>query len=237
MKRTFLAAAAMALLVGVGAAQAATTFTLTNFTNITGNVPDNVGNGQLSVRVTGDAGDPNVLFEFFNNVGIQSSITDVYFSDDLGLFNTTITQITDSGAGVAFDDPATPGSLPGEEGTSFFDTTIGLSADSDPPVAPNGVNASTEWLAILLTLAEGNTFTNFLLSGFLGTFQIGMHIQGFENGGSDSYVNGGGGGGFPDPQIAPVPIPGALLLFGSALAGLGLLARSRSRKTNANLVA
>jgi len=237
MRRAFMAAAAFALLGMTGAATAAPTFTLTNFDNITGTNAEDLGAGHLSVGVTGAIGSQTVLFEFFNNVGIGSSITDVYFADDLGLFLTPITTITDSGAGVDFSVGAAPPALPAGASNGFV-TTAGLTADSNSPTAPNGVNLSTEWLGILLTLAEGNTFADFLLSGFLGTFQIGMHVQSIGAlDGSDSYINGGPGGGFPDPQIAPVPIPGALLLFGSALAGLGLLSRKRARKSNMNLAA
>lgn len=239
--RRFLGTAA--LLLGLGLAPpalAATTFTINSFDNITGTNAEDLGNGQLSVQITGDQSSMDVFFKFFNNVGIDSSITDVYFADDLGLFLTPITagDITDSGAGVDFSAGAAPPALPAGADNGFV-TTAGLTADSNSPTAPNGVNLSTEWLGILLTLAEGNTFADFLLSGFLGTFQIGMHVQSIGAlDGSDSYINGGGGGGFPDPQIAPVPIPAGLILFGSALGGLGLLARARKRKSgNANLVA
>ncbi|HQG49608.1 MAG TPA: hypothetical protein PK373_11010 [Sedimentisphaerales bacterium] len=49
------------------------------FYKLTNNNVENLSS-QLSVVVS-DAGSNQVLFKFFNNVGIASSITDVYFDD------------------------------------------------------------------------------------------------------------------------------------------------------------
>jgi len=60
-----------------------------------------------------------------------------------------IFSIDNSDPGVAFSDPAVPGNLPGANNASpAFVATTGFSADSDPPVQPNGVNPG-ETLGIL----------------------------------------------------------------------------------------
>src|SRR5262245_47586865 len=54
----------------------AVTFTFHNITNTQANL-----SGQLSVEVTEGAVAGTVDFTFYNNVGIASSITDIYFDD------------------------------------------------------------------------------------------------------------------------------------------------------------
>ena len=50
-----------------------------------------------------------------------------------------------------------------------------------------------------------------------GRLRIGLHVQGFGNGGSESFVNN------------PVPVPAAVWLFGSGLIGLVGVARRKRR--------
>jgi len=150
-----------------------------------------------------------VLFKFFNNVGIASSITDVYFDDGTLLGIATIT----SSAGVAFDDPATPGNLPsGNTASPPFMTTANFSADSDTPIMANGVNSASEWLGITFNLINGKTYADTLAALGDGSLRIGLHVQAIgTTGGSDSYVN-------------VVPVPGAVLLgfLGLGYAGMRL---------------
>ncbi|MHB1012202.1 MAG: PEP-CTERM sorting domain-containing protein [Desulfobacteria bacterium] len=185
---------------------------LYSFTNITNNGNTDVG-GQLSVDVTGQ------VFTFYNNVGIASSITDVYFDDGGTLLGTFA--LTDSGTGVAFSSPATPGDLPGGN-TIGFVTEGDLSANSDSPVSANGVNSSSEWLRITFnTLLNGNNADDILAALGDGSLRIGLHVQSIAlQGGSDSYVNNG----------TPVPEPGTMMLLGSGLVGLTGWGRKKFRK-------
>lgn len=186
------------------------------FSCITNNSAANCAAGatQLSVDVTDLGVGANQVKFIFNNLGsAASSITDVYFDDGTLL---GIASLLDSGSGVAFSTLASPGNLPGGNNADpDFETTAGFSADSDPAVQPNGVNANAnEWLAVIFNLQSGGTYADVVNELATGELRVGMHVQGFSGGGSESFVN-----------MAAVPLPGAVLLLGSALAGLGLFRR------------
>jgi hypothetical protein len=152
--------------------------------NDAGNVA--TGAAQLFVQVTAGPGANQVTFHFINTGPNASSIADVYFDDGTLL---GIATITDSGAGVDFSQGASPPDLPaGNNCDPDFEVTAGFSADSNPPVQPNGVNPS-EWLDITFDLQSGQTFDDVVAQLNSGALRIGIHVQGFGNGGSESFVN------------------------------------------------
>ena len=176
------------------------------FYKITNNGNEDVGS-QLSVGVY-DAGSGKVGFTFTNNVGVASSITDIYFDDGTLL---GIAQILNS-AGVSFASPATPGDLPGGNAVGF-ETTVPFSADSDSPVSANGVNAASEYVTIIFNLINGKTYADTIKALNSGELRIGLHVQSIApQGGSDSYVN-------------RVPEPVTLLLLGLGLVGVAGIRR------------
>jgi len=200
---------------------------LYGFKNITNNNASNasVGEAQLTVDVT-DPGSDQVLFTFYNTAAIEAcSITDIYIDD--GALLADIYSLTGT-SGVSFSNPATPGDLPGGNGiVPQFNTSAGLSADSDSPVYDNGVNAAGEHLEVLFNLQPGQTFADVLTAidrGFhpelyydydnkiwtADNLRIGIHVQGFDNGGSEAFI--------------ATPVPGALLLgmLGMGVAGMKL---------------
>lgn len=205
--RYLLVAAGLAL---AGQAQAV----LVGFSCISGGANCATGEAQFAVDVQA-VGATQVSFTFTNNVGLASSITDVYF-DDGSLLG--IASITDSGAGVAFSNVGVaPPNLPGGNNASPpFVTTAGFSADSDNPPPQNGVNTNLESVTILFDLIAGQTFADTIAALTNGDLRIGIHGQAFGDGGSESFVN------------VPVPIPAAVWLLGSGLIALiGIGRRNR----------
>lgn len=184
-----------------------------NFSCISDNNAGNcaTGESQLLVDVTGNAGYVDFLF---TNVGSSaSSITDIYFDWANAASAFSAGDISDSGAGVSFSWGAAPGNLPGGASIGF---SSNLGADSNAPTQPRGVNPG-EWI---LFHFDAENFADTLADLLDGSLRIGLHVQGFANGGSESFVN-----------VPPtsVPEPATLGLLGLGLAGLGLARRRRAR--------
>jgi hypothetical protein len=197
----------MLLAAGVTPAHAIT-FGFTN--NITNDSPY-VGS-QLFVDVT-DAGANTVSFTFSNTGPVASSLEGIYFVNSPALFS-GISSIGNH-AGVNFSAGATPAGLPGGTPFGFGASDILISADSNTPVIPNGINPG-ESLAVVLSLLAGSDFGDAIDAMFANTLRIGVHVQGIAGGTSDSY-------------LATTPLPGALPLFATGLISLGLLRRRRRR--------
>jgi hypothetical protein len=209
------------LIVGL-ASSSASAFTL-GFSCITYNsAPDCAsGEAQLSVDVT-DLGSGQVLFDFMNAGPDASSITDIYFDDGTLLGIAGLVDADDNAlgyygdAGVDFSPGASPGNLPGGNTIGFVTTTDFL-ADSDPAVQPNGVNPG-EMLEIVFNLQPLGTFADVLSELASGELRIGIHVQGFSGGGSESFVN------------VPAPEPGTAILMGLGLTALSARRRWTSRR-------
>lgn len=180
------------------------------FFKITNNNPEDLS-GQLSVNVT-DAGGSQVSFQFLNNVGIASSVTQIYFDNGAGAYLTALALGTQTG--VDFSIGGSPPNLPAGNTVSFSADYL---ATADAPVAPSGINSATDSLQIL----GSGLFANVIAGLTSGDLRIGLHVQAIgQGGGSDSYVTGG------TPSAVPVPM--SAWLFAS---GLGMLAIARRRLT------
>ena len=156
---------------------------------------------QLSLDVN-QLSDSSVSFKFSNLTGgTQSFIGQIYFDFLSTDYIASLTQ-TDQSGSVLFKTNLNPdGSFP--EGKSIGFTKYDAGATKDG--GENGVDMG-EYL-ILTALLNPNVNIDSLLQS--GELRIGLHVQGFATGGSDSYVN--------TPNA--VPLPAAAWLFGSALLG------------------
>ena len=184
-----------------------------SFQEITNNSPINVG-AQLSVDVTSVVG--GVQFKFQNTGPLASSIADIYFDNTGAFLGAPLTIIGDSGAGVAFGLGASPGNLPGGN-TVGFTATAGFMADSDSPVAPNGINPG-EGLTLQTALGAGQTFSTITQALDTGTLRIGLHLQALSDGQSESYIS------------SPVPEPEIYAMLGAGLGLMGWAARRRKQQ-------
>ncbi len=210
------------LLPGPVTAHAAIETYTYGFVGITNNktADTTIGQAQLTVDVVGEP--DSVLASFvFRNIGSDaSSITDVYFDDGTLLGIASIS----SSAGVAFSEGASPGDLPGGgNATPPFEVTAEFLAQASAPPSSNGVNPG-EWLTIVFNLQSEKTFTDVIaaLNGG-GDLRIGIHVQGFASGGSESFINDGGLG----PAPPAVPEPTSLAVWGLGMLGVGLCRRRR----------
>ncbi len=178
-----------------------------------------IGEAQLLVDVT--VVDNTAQFVFTNSGPAACSITDVYFYDGV-LINTEIVEISWSG-NVSFSEGASPNHLPGFD-TSTVELTSDdpfADADSNKPTQPMGVNPG-ESLTIRLGMLDGIDLDAILAALNGGTFVIGIHVQGFDNGKSESFV--------ATPPGTPVPEPCTLALVGlGGLLGLGGLRLRRKQ--------
>ena len=84
----------------------------------------------------------------------------------------------------------------------------------------NGVNPN-ERIGILFNF-EGDLFDNVIAAIDTGQLRIGIHVQGFASGGSESFVTGNG--------ISSVPEPAAMLLLGGGLICFAVVGRKKFYK-------
>jgi len=171
-----------------------------------------VGETQLFMDV--EASGAAVLFTFRNIGPEASSIADIYFDDGLDSILEVITSIDDSHPGVSFTVGASPPDLP-RWNNLVSPFTADLAADSDPAVQPNGVSPN-EWVGITVSLFGTNSLTDVIAYLNDATLRVGLHVQGYACGGSESFVNNG-----------LVPAPGAMLLGSAGVACLGWIRHRR----------
>jgi len=223
-------AAASLFLSNAAFAVASSTYSY-SFVGVTNTSLDNTASGEASLSVevidlgfSSEEQTNQVAFKFTN--ASSSSLTDVYFDDGTLL---GIAKITDSGSTVAFTQFADPKNLPGATNLNpDFQTTVGFSLDSNAQggVPANGVSAG-EWLTVTFNLQSGQAYANVLNAltlpnnGGTGDLRIGLHVQSFSSGSSESFVN------TPDGVASPVPEAQTTAMM---LAGLGLVGFMTARR-------
>ncbi len=182
-----------------------------------------IGETQMSFSIL--LKDALAEFTFHNSGPEASSITDIYFDDDVPLLifatnagvNKTGFEYSDN-EDVEFTVGAKPGILPGGTNITF---SSNYSYDSDKPTQPMGVNPG-EWVKLYFTIAVGKTFDNLIYALDDESFRVGIHVQGFASDGSEAFVNG------PGKPGDVVPEPATLFLFGFGLIGFAGISRNKS---------
>ena len=240
-------AAAVCLLLGAGRLARAETVSFNYLTQNDTKAPyDWQSNSQYRTDVTGNA-DGTVSFTFYNEGLVQSSITDIYFDDydpnPVLKFSSTTTPKSPwviGSTGVKFtvdaDSKVAPGDLPGGNlADPDFVMTSGMSADADNPIYSNGVNnwtgtGTAEWVRMTFALTGTNTFDDVVTALQTGNshLRIGIKVQGFVGGGSESFISNPLPPDSPPPPPTPVPLPAAAW-GGMALCGMIGIGKLRRR--------
>lgn len=245
-----------AVLLGSLMASSASAGQSYSFQNITNNGNADVS-GQVSMLVLtptdatdlmtygygGGIAANQVVFVFFNDVGVASSITQIYWQDGENTSPVTpsaLTTFVDRVNGnVNYQNSVGTGNLPG--GNSLnpqFDGTFEIRPNNPQPA--NGINASGDYLsvrfnanvdanAVIAALNNWNYDPSLAVANrwsiddtTSATLRVGFHVQSIgTSAGSDGYVN------IP----TAVPEPGTLALAGIGLGAAGLVCFRRRRAT------
>jgi hypothetical protein len=171
---------------------------------------------QLSIAVTNEdfvETANQIAFVFYNDAGIDSSITDIYFDDGIGQ-NRVLDSVIGiyNSDGVNFSLGAHPADPPGY---SSFHTTDNFNLDVPKPDQGVDVGNRNEYVAIVFDLVEGKSFSDvidLLYKGFPindgtseNSLRIALHISSIGSESlSDTYC---------------VPVPGTIIL---GILGLGV---------------
>lgn len=205
LNNIFKSLAAMALLLSTINTNAATI----NFIGVNANEAD--VSAQLSMDVT-QVGN-NVDFKIINAAGgVSAFVGHIYFDFlNTNLF-TSLTQTGQLGTVSFTGDASSSQNFP--EGNNIAFTT---DADADRNGgASNGINIG-EYLILSAVLSSSADVVDLLNTGGL---RVGLHMQGYASGGSDSYVSG---------TPSAVPVPAAAWLFASGLGFFGIARRRLHR--------
>jgi hypothetical protein len=160
----------------------------------------------LDLYVEVSDGTTQVDFKFHNASLIDSSISRIYFEDDLFLGIASIT----NGTGTSFSNPPIPGNLPGGDLLQPpFVAAREFSISGAPPASQDGVNPG-EWVQITFDLINSGTFQGVIDELDAASFRLGIHLIALPDDSSESAV---------------VPEPTTI-----ALLGLGVLVLLRKRR-------
>lgn len=178
-----------------------------SFHNITHNdaADASVGEAQLSVQIF-DRGTNRVGFKFSNEGLDGCVITEIYFQGGSIL---GFSSIDESLPGVEFDEvgSTSPRNLPG--GMSImpqFTATTELSIASLNPGPHWGVGPG-EWVEVVYSLQPGKIYADIIQELNHADLRIGIHVQSFAGGGSESFIND-----VPEPGSMAMLILGGFLL-------------------------
>ena len=126
---------------------------------------------QLSASIT-DIG-VGAQFTFFNNVGLNSSITGVFF--DVGSADIGGIQFSNgaSHSGVDFKQATNPNLPEGNTLAEPFNADFGMTKDGSNA---NGIDARDEYARFLVSFNEDYSFDALLSAISSGAFRVGLHV-------------------------------------------------------------
>jgi hypothetical protein len=184
-----------------------------------GDGPTQVADGAIGeAQIFLDVDEPlagQVRFTFRNTGPQQCDIKGVYF-DDGELLNSTF-NIDNTPPTVDFVQIINGADLPGGEMLDpDFETSQYFKAKAVRPGTNNSGVDPGESLAVIFTLPIGNTYEDVISDLNNSVIRVGIHVQGFVSGNSESFVNNG-----------IIPAPGAIMLCGIGAALVGWLRRNR----------
>ncbi len=199
----------------------------------------NIGEQQLRLEVKNLPGSSyDALFTFINTGPNDSSITDIYFNgptfltvlgtrglagSGTSILDYSSATISPKTSDVAFSPNATPPNLPALDAKLF---SANYSADSDPPVQPNGVNPGESVYFKFKYNDPSNDISDLNEAIAIGSLSIGINVQGFGSGGSELFVLSSITG---IDRFVHTPEPATMLLLGTGLAGLAGVVRKRRK--------
>ena len=159
-----------------------------------------VGESQLQMEVTAlGMGQVSLVFK---NVGPEDSVVTRIYFDFIPELSLSLVAIND-GNGVEFQSsPVNPGNLPaGRSMASLFKSDIGVASRNPGP--KYGINP---YDSVELIVDYDDSY-NFL--GALGNedLRVGLHVQSFEGGHSESFVNV-----IPEPGTLPLLLLGSIAM-------------------------
>ncbi|MBC8205618.1 MAG: hypothetical protein ISR85_02075 [Kiritimatiellales bacterium] len=166
---------------------------------------DNPG---LNLRAEVFNGDGTATFKFYNDSLFDCSVTQIFFDDGtlLGISSLENGPGTDFGTGEVTPGP---GNLPsGENLTPDFVADREFSIAPFPPSSGNGIETG-EWASVTFDLINGGTLQDVLDELANGELRVGIHIQSFPDGSSESALM------VPEPATALTLAMGGLLIAGS----------------------
>lgn len=223
------AALALALSASVASAQRVRPLATVTFGGVSRMDDDNeeTGERQLKLEVTAvgparmqrggiDVIADAISFRIINDGVTSSSVTGIYFDDDsllefFGIFDNML----ENGPGTFFAQPAEPLEFPDAnllDPVFTSDFSLGAVGKDLQSRLDNGI-APDEFVTVTLGLLNGVSPLDILDRILSGQFRVALLVQGFEDGGIETFINN------------PVPAPGVLAV---AAAG-GLLASRRRR--------
>jgi len=190
-----------------------------SFTKVTNNASEDLSS-QLLAIASSVAGQPDkVDIELSNDVGIASSVAQVYFDSRGASPLASGSILSQTGTSFSWGSTAPPNLPGGATLNPPFNATFSAGVNPGPP--NNGINAASDSLVFRFMLDGGADFNDVMAAFSSGDLRIGLHIRSIGQTGdpSDSYVTQMNG------NIIPLPSPA--LLGGAGLAGIISLRRRR----------